>query len=119
MTPIIQKSHFEFRNEDRRRKPAWGAGGSTCIPGGHPYEGAKMGLLGWGLHPQGLDEDVLTVAAMVATEPNATCEIPDRWVISVSMGKILISFESEITDMRQGYWGEPSVDPDPIRFHFD
>jgi hypothetical protein len=37
-----------------------------------------MGLLGWGLHPQGLDEDVLTVAAMVATEPNATCEIPDR-----------------------------------------
>jgi hypothetical protein len=58
-----------------------GTGGSTHIPGGHPQEGTKTGLLGWRLRPLGHDKDglaVMATLAVVATEPDGTYEIPDR-----------------------------------------
>jgi hypothetical protein len=62
-------------------KTVWGIGNSTHIPGGHPQEGSKMGLLGRGSYFPGLDEDDPTVVAMVTmvtAELDGTCEISDR-----------------------------------------
>jgi hypothetical protein len=85
--------HFEFRNEDRRSE-------KSCEGHATPHiywEDASMcalkrAFLDGGFIPPGLDEDdpnMSTMVAAVAAELDGTCEIPDMWVNSVNMGKIL------------------------------
>jgi hypothetical protein len=86
MTPVVQKSHFEFRNEDRRgKKSTQRIDESTHISRGHPQVGTKMGILEWGWpfppSPPELNEDALALAttmALAAVETNGTYKIPDR-----------------------------------------
>jgi hypothetical protein len=54
---------------------------STHIPGGHPQEGTKMGLLGRGSLPPRLDKEdptITTMATAIADKHDKTYEIPSR-----------------------------------------
>jgi hypothetical protein len=66
--------------------------------------------------PLELAKDGLT---MVATEPDGTWETPDRWVNSITTGKTLIPFESEITGVRWGCRGKPIDGPVFVRVRLD
>jgi hypothetical protein len=122
-TPTTRKSPFEFRNKDRRRKNHVRDRQIHTHTGRTPTEGApKQAFLGVGSAPLGLNKNVPTVttmATMVAVELDGTCEIPERWVCLVNMGKMLIPLESEDIGTWWGYWGEPIDGLVLVRVHFD
>jgi hypothetical protein len=75
-TPIIQKSHFEFRYEDRRSKKPYEEHVTLhTYPEDTPRK-EKRAFLGGGT--VSLELAVAVTVAVAATEPSGTCETPGR-----------------------------------------
>jgi hypothetical protein len=103
--PVIQKSHFECRNEDTRSETKKSREGHAPL---HTYRevthmrALERAFLGGGSIPPGFDEDAPTVTAVVAvaaTELDGAYKILDSWVSSINTGKTIVPlFWLDVTD---------------------